>query len=217
MGARRAPGRVDSCEEKFNLGRREKQTNTRVSLPSLAPRYTSARYTPMARNPPANAVMTYLCEGGRGAPAQRSYAMATLDPAAGWVTVGRRGEGPGRASAWTTRRGAGGHRGALGRVARPTEAHGRADDATLEAVGAVSPPHRTSDDARESARSGALGVGGPPRARKKLTRARRQCPALSRACPHREGVGSTGCLQTKTRGFRRGVPASHTFARAPPR
>ena len=94
MGARRAPGRVDSCEEKFNLETRETNEHARLS-PEPRPRYTSARYTPMARNPPANAVMTYLCEGGRGAPAQRSYAMATLDPAAGWVTVGEEGRGTG--------------------------------------------------------------------------------------------------------------------------
>jgi hypothetical protein len=84
--------------------------------------------------------------------------MATLDPAAGWVTVGEEGRGTGTSVSVDDAAGrGGGGRGALGRVARPTEAHCRADDATLEAVGAVGPPHRTRDDARESARSGALG------------------------------------------------------------
>ena len=39
-----------------------------------------ALYTPMARNPPAKAAMTYLCAVGRGAPFKSSYAIPPLDP-----------------------------------------------------------------------------------------------------------------------------------------
>lgn len=67
--------------------------------PSLrvSPRpHITALYTPIAKNPPAKAAMTYLCAGGRGAPDHSSYAIAPLDPArgrdGGWAMSRTRGK-----------------------------------------------------------------------------------------------------------------------------
>ena len=63
----------------------------------VSPRpHITALYTPIAKNPPAKAAMTYLCAGGRGAPDHSSYAIAPLDPArgrdGGWAMSRTRGK-----------------------------------------------------------------------------------------------------------------------------
>lgn len=114
------------------------------STPSLRvspPPHITALYTPIAKNPPAKAAMTYLCVGGRGTPDQSSYAIAPLDPA-------RVGEGQGWAMNRTGRKRAGRARRERLRSRVPgsarTYAHGRTYDATLEAVSVCRPAHRAT-------------------------------------------------------------------------